>query len=208
MRDPGRPAPGGGGRVKSVAVFASGGGSGLQAIIDACKSGRLDARVAIVISNNSGAFALERARAEGIPALHMSSRTIGDPGLLEKAMLEALRESGADAVFLSGYLKKIGAGILRAYEGRILNIHPSLLPRHGGEGMHGLNVHRAVLEAGDAQTGATVHRVSAEYDAGEIVAQARVQVLPGDTPETLAARVLALEHGLAVEALAGILRGI
>jgi len=193
--------------MKNIAVFASGGGSGLQAIIDACKSERLNARVRAVISNNSGAFALQRARGEGIPALHLSSKKIEDPTLLEKAMLEALREYEIHVVFLAGYLKKISAGILRAYEGRIFNIHPSLLPKHGGEGMHGLNVHRAVIAAGETETGATVHRVSAEYDEGEIVAQAKVPVLEGDTPETLAARVLAREHALVVEALAGICAG-
>jgi len=192
--------------VKNIAVFASGGGSGLQAIIDACKSGRLNARVCVVISNNSVATALQRASSEGIPALHLSAGVIGDPGALERRMLDALLEHKADLVFLAGYLKKIGSGILSAYENRILNVHPSLLPKHGGKGMHGLNVHRAVLEAGETETGVTIHRVSAEYDSGEIVAQARVPVLAGDSPETLAARVLAREHELIVEVLESLSR--
>jgi len=191
--------------VRNIAVFASGGGSNLQAVFDACKSGRLAARVCAVISNNSGSGALQRARREGAPAIHLSLKTAGSPEALEGATLRALAEHGADIVFLAGYLKKIGAGVLRAYEGRIFNIHPSLLPRHGGEGMHGLAVHRAALEAGDAESGATFHQASAEYDAGEIIAQRRVPVLAGDTPESLAARVLAQEHELAVEALAGVL---
>ena len=178
----------------------------MQAIIDACKSGRLNARVCVVISNNSGATALQRARSEGIPALHLSAGVIGDPGALERRMLDALLEHKADLVFLAGYLKKIGYGILSAYENRILNVHPSLLPKHGGKGMHGLNVHRAVLEAGETETGVTIHRVSAEYDSGEIVAQARVPVLAGDSPETLAARVLAREHELIVEVLESLSR--
>ena len=178
----------------------------MQAIIDACKSGRLNARVCVVISNNSGATALQRARNEGIPALHLSAGVIGDPGALERRMLDALLEHKADLVFLAGYLKKIGSGILSAYENRILNVHPSLLPKHGGKGMHGLNVHRAVLEAGETETGVTIHRVSAEYDSGEIVAQARVPVLAGDSPETLAARVLAREHELIVEVLESLSR--
>jgi len=196
---------GDGALARNVAVFASGGGTGLQAIIDACKSGRLDARVCAVVSNNSGSGALRRARAEGIPALHLSSATHPDPAALEGAILGALAWSGAGVVFLAGYLKKISPAVLRAYEGRILNVHPSLLPRHGGPGMHGLRVHRAVLEAGDAETGATVHLASEGYDEGRVVAQRRVPVLPGDSPESLAARVLAEEHALIVEALGAIL---
>ena len=193
--------------MKNIAVFASGGGSDLQAIIDACKSGRLNARVCVVVSNNSGSMALQRARNEGIPAFHFSAKVIGDPAELEKRMLDALMEHETDLVFLAGYLKKMGASVLQAYENRIYNIHPSLLPRYGGEGMYGINVHRAVLEAGDAETGITIHRVSAEYDTGEIVAQEKVPVLDGDTPETLAARVLAREHVFIVEVLSGILDG-
>ena len=194
--------------MKNIAVFASGGGSDLQAIIDACKSGRLNARVCVVISNNGGSMALQRARNEGIPAFHLSAKVIGDPAALENRMLETLREHDTDLVFLAGYLKKMGSAVLRAYGNRILNIHPSLLPKHGGEGMYGINVHRAVLEAGETETGVTVHRVSAEYDAGEIVAQTKVPVLEGDAPETLAARVLAREHEFIVETLSGFLSRI
>ena len=194
--------------MKNIAVFASGGGSDLQAIIDACKSGRLNAAVCAVISNNSSSMALQRARNEGIPAFHFSSKLIVDPTELEKRILDTLLERETDLVFLAGYLKKMGPAVLRTYENRIYNIHPSLLPKYGGEGMYGINVHRAVLEAGETETGITIHRVSAEYDTGEIVAQEKVPVLDGDTPETLAARVLAQEHVFIVEALSGILEGM
>ncbi|MCL2193120.1 MAG: phosphoribosylglycinamide formyltransferase, partial [Treponema sp.] len=116
-------------------------------------------------------------------------------------------EHQTDLVFLAGYLKKMGASVLQAYENRIYNIHPSLLPKYGGAGMYGINVHRAVLEAGETETGITIHRVSGEYDTGEIIAQRKVPVLDGDTPEVLAARVLAQEHVFIVDVLADILGG-
>jgi len=194
--------------VKNIAVFASGGGSDLQAIIDACKSGRLNAQVRVVISNNSGSMALQRARNEGIPAFHFNAKVIEDSADLEKRMLDTLLGHETDLVFLAGYLKKIGPGVLSAYENRIFNIHPSLLPKHGGEGMYGINVHRAVLEAGETETGITIHRVSADYDTGEIIAQRKVPVLDGDTPETLAARVLAQEHVFIVDVLSEMLSRI
>jgi len=193
--------------VKNIAVFASGGGSDLQAIIDACKFGRLNARVCIVISNNSGSMALQRAQNEGIPAFHFSAKVIGGSVALEKRTLDTLLEHQTDLVFLAGYLKKMGASVLQAYENRIYNIHPSLLPKYGGAGMYGINVHRAVLEAGETETGITIHRVSGEYDTGEIIAQRKVPVLDGDTPEVLAARVLAQEHVFIVDVLADILGG-
>ena len=194
--------------MKNIAVFASGGGSDLQAIIDACKSGRLNAQVRVVISNNSGSMALQRARNEGIPAFHFNAKVIEDSADLEKRMLDTLLGHETDLVFLAGYLKKIGPGVLSAYENRIFNIHPSLLPKHGGEGMYGINVHRAVLEAGETETGITIHRVSADYDTGEIIAQRKVPVLDGDTPETLAARVLAQEHVFIVDVLSEMLSRI
>ena len=191
--------------MKNIAVLASGGGSDLQAIIDACKSGTLDARVRAVISNNGDSRALRRAESEGIAAFHLSSATVGNQDLLDGRILEVLHENEIHVVFLAGYLKKIGPAVLAAYENRIFNIHPSLLPKRGGRGMYGINVHKSVLEAGDTETGVTIHRVSGEYDSGGIVAQTKVTVLANDTPETLAARVLEREHVFIVETLSGIL---
>jgi len=189
----------------NIAVFASHGGSGLQAIIDACKSGRLSANVCAVISNNSGSFALQRAKNSNIAAYHFSSKTIKDADTLQSAVLETLQKHDTDIIFLAGYLKKLDDGVLAAYEGRIYNIHPSLLPKYGGKGMYGIHVHTAVLAANETETGITIHRVNNEYDSGEIVAQRKVPVLEGDTPEILAARVLKEEHIFIVDTLAAII---
>ncbi len=189
-------------KVKNIAVFASHGGSDLQAIIDGCKSGAINARVCVVISNNSDAFALQRAKNEGIPHFHMSQKILGNE--LDNEILRILKEYETDMIFLAGYLKKLGDNVLDVYNDRILNIHPALLPKYGGKGMFGINVHKAVLEAGEEFTGITIHKVNAEYDSGDIVAQTRVPVYKTDTPETLAQRVLEREHSFLVEVLSGI----
>jgi len=190
----------------NIAVFASHNGSGLQAIIDACNENRLDAKVCAVISNNSNSMALQRARDNNIPAYHFSQKLISDPQALDKAILDTLTQCNAQLIFLAGYLKKLGPYVLETFENRVFNIHPSLLPKHGGKGMYGINVHTAVIEAGDTETGITIHCVNAKYDEGAIIAQRRVPVLPGDTPEILAARVLKEEHVFLVETLADIIR--
>ena len=190
----------------NIAVFASGSGSNLQAIIDGCESGSLNGRVSVVISNNSGSMALQRAKKAGIPAFHFSQNVIKDAELLEQAILDTLIEYKTDIIFTAGYMKKIGSAVLKTYKGRIYNIHPSLLPKYGGKGMYGINVHKAVLEANEQETGITIHHVAGdEYDVGEIIAQKKVPVLKGDTPETLASRVLAEEHVFIVQVLSGIL---
>ncbi|MCL1863880.1 MAG: phosphoribosylglycinamide formyltransferase [Defluviitaleaceae bacterium] len=188
---------------KNIAVFASHGGSDLQAIIDGCKAGKINARVCVVISNNSGSRALQRARDENIPSLHISEKT--HPNGLDEAIFKILVQYQTDVVFLAGYMKKVPLNVLSAYRNRIFNIHPALLPKHGGKGMFGINVHKAVLEAGDNETGITIHRVTQDYDAGDILEQRKVEVREGDTPETLAARVLEQEHIFIVEFLAKIL---
>jgi len=192
-------------KQKSIAVFASGGGSGLQAIIDGCKCGKINAAVDAVISNNSKSGALQRAKDEGVPAFHFSAKTIEDPQKLEQTILDTLLAHEIDVVFLAGYLKKVGLSILQTYRNRIYNIHPALLPKHGGKGMFGINIHKAVIDAGETVTGITIHRVDPEYDTGEIIAQCTVPVEKDDTPETLAARVLTREHAFLVETLGGII---
>jgi len=186
---------------KNIAVFASGGGSDLQAIIDGCNASKINAKVALVISNNSKSGALERASAAGIPALHISGKKFANP---DEEILKQLQLHNTDIIFLAGYLKKIDAAILHAYRNNIYNIHPSMLPKFGGHGMFGINVHKAVIEAGETETGITIHRVDPEYDTGEIIAQCTVPVLPSDTAEVLAARVLEREHTFLVETLEGI----
>jgi phosphoribosylglycinamide formyltransferase-1 len=189
-----------------LGFLASHGGSNMQAILDACAAGRLDAVPCVAISNNSDSMALQRARMAGIPAYHISGTT--HPGEAEdREILRVLRVHGADTVVLAGYMKKLGPETLAAYEGRVLNIHPALLPKYGGQGMYGRRVHEAVLAAGETVTGVTVHVVDALYDHGRILAQCEVAVAPGDTPETLAARVLAYEHRLYPETLQRIAAG-
>lgn len=190
-----------------IGVLASHGGSNMQAIVDAIEAGRLDAAIVCVISNNSDSGALERARRHGLPRHHLSGRTHPDPDALDRAIRDTLRDAGADLVVLAGYMKKIGPRTLEAYSGRMLNIHPALLPRHGGRGMYGIHPHEAVLAAGDRESGATVHVVTGEYDQGPVLRQRRVPVLEGDTPATLQQRVLAEEHQLYAEVLAEFVAG-
>jgi phosphoribosylglycinamide formyltransferase-1 len=176
-----------------LGVLASGRGSNFEAILHAIDRGDLDADVAVVISNNSGAGALGLARARGIDALHVSGHTHADPGA---AILDALRERGVNLLVLAGYMKKLDPRVVAAFTGRAVNIHPGPLPRFGGRGMWGHHVHEAVLAAGVRQSGPTVHLVTAEYDEGAELAHRPVPVHDGDTPETLAARVLQAEHDL------------
>ena len=190
-----------------LGFLASHGGTNLQAILDAITEGQLDAEARVVISNNSSATALERARALNIDALHLSSRAHSDPDQLDAAILAAFQERGVNLVVLAGYMKKIGSRVLNAYARRVVNIHPALLPKFGGQGMYGLHVHEAVLMAGEQVTGVTVHLVDGEYDRGPILAQVEVPVRPGDTPESLQARVLEQEHLLYTETLRSIAAG-
>lgn len=189
-----------------LGFLASHGGSNMQAIIDACKTGRLDAKPCVVISNNSDSMALQRARHEGIPHYHISSVT--HPGSLEdEEILRVLKRHGVDTVILAGYMKILGPATLRAYRGRILNIHPALLPKFGGKGMYGKRVHEAVLAAGEKVTGVSIHIVDENYDAGPIINQCQVPVHEGDTVDSLAERVLKHEHVLYAETLQKIAEG-
>ncbi len=184
-----------------IAVFASGGGSNLQAILDAVAAGTLDAEVALVVSDREGAGALDRAERAGLPSVVLRPADFGDGEAFGAALLEALSRERASFVALAGYLKQIPAAVVRAFRGRMLNIHPSLLPAFGGPGFYGRRVHEAALAHGVRWSGATVHLVDEEYDTGPIVLQEPVPVREGDTPATLAARVLEAEHRLYPEAL-------
>jgi formyltetrahydrofolate-dependent phosphoribosylglycinamide formyltransferase len=168
-------------------VLASGGGTNLQALLDALRDSPR-ARVALVVSDRPDAGALERARGAGIPTAVLRDPT--DP----VSVLAALHD--ADLVVLAGYLKLVPPAVVARFRWRMINIHPALLPAFGGPGMYGRRVHAAVLASGAAESGASVHYVDEEFDRGPVIAQARVPVLPGDTPETLAARVLEAEHRL------------
>ena len=190
-----------------LGFLASHGGSNLQAILDAIATGTLAAQGRLVICNNSSAKALERARAAGVPGLHLSSATHAEPDALDTAMLEALRGHGVELLVCAGYMRRVGARVLVGYRNRVVNIHPALLPNFGGPGMYGLRVHQAVLAAGERLTGVTVHLVDEHYDHGPILAQATVPVQPGDTPEALQARVLQTEHRLYPDTLRRIALG-
>ncbi|MFZ5624713.1 MAG: phosphoribosylglycinamide formyltransferase [Gemmatimonadota bacterium] len=172
-----------------VAVAASGSGTNLQALLDRLVP-PAPASVVLVLSNRADAGALERARRHGVP-----TAVLCDPASAEE-WLALLAAHAVGLLVLAGYLKRVPDGVVEAWRGRIINIHPALLPAFGGAGMYGRRVHEAVLRSGVAESGATVHLVDEVFDHGEIVAQRRVPVCPGDTPETLAARVLAVEHEL------------
>ncbi len=185
-----------------LAVFASGKGSNLRAIDEAIRSHRLrGVELGLVLSNNSNAEALAYARAHGIEAVHCSLVRAGSEAALEDEMLSLLGRHRIDLIALAGYMKKVPKGVVDAFKGRMINIHPALLPDFGGEGMYGMHVHRAVIEAKRKTTGATVHYVSDEYDAGTIIAQAGCAVDEHDTPETVARKVLRVEHELYPKAL-------
>ena len=188
-----------------IAVLASHGGSILQAAMDACGSGVLNAEVVAVISNNSGSMALRRARGAGIATRHLSGHTHPQPAALDAAICATLQEARPDWVLLAGYMKKLGPQTLDAFQGRILNVHPALLPKHGGRGFYGRRVHQAVVDAGDAETGATVHLVDADYDTGPVVAQVRVPVKAGDRAQDVEQRVQRAERQLVVDTLAGLI---
>jgi formyltetrahydrofolate-dependent phosphoribosylglycinamide formyltransferase len=188
-----------------VAVLASGGGTNLQALIDRFNAGAPGAaRVELVVGSRAGIGALQRAERAGVPALALEARVMGTDAFRE-ALATALDAHRIDLVVLAGWLQLVPAEVVARYHGRMLNVHPALLPAFGGKGMYGMRVHQAVIASGARVSGATVHFVDERYDEGAIVAQWPVPVLPGDTPEMLAARVLAVEHRIlpvAVEALA------
>jgi phosphoribosylglycinamide formyltransferase-1 len=184
-----------------IAVFASGGGSNLQALIDRFnKTSSEVARITLVLSDHAEAGALSRARRAGIDAAHIAYAS-RPADYVAHEILTALQSADIDLVALAGYLRLVPSAIVRRYKARMLNVHPALLPAFGGKGMYGRRVHEAVLANGCGVSGATVHYVDEQYDEGHIVAQWPVPVLVGDTAETLAARVLAVEHMLYPAAL-------
>ena len=190
-----------------LGFLASHNGSSMRAIVAACGDGRLAATPAVLISNNRDSAAMTWAADNGLAAVHVSATAAGSDTAADAAIVAALTEHGVDLVILAGYMRKLGPRTLAAFPRRILNVHPALLPKFGGQGMYGAHVHAAVLKAGDAETGVTIHLVDAVYDHGAVVAQARVPVAPGDTTETLAARTQAREQKLYPDVLQRIISG-
>ncbi len=177
--------------MRKIAVLVSGGGTNLQAIIDAVESGAItNAQISVVISNNRNAYALERARAHGIPAVCISPRDYENRDLFNEDFLRQLNSYGVDLVVLAGFLVVIPEPMIKQYKNRIINVHPSLIPSFCGTGFYGLKVHEAALARGVKVTGATVHFVDEGTDTGPIILQKAVEVQPDDTPEVLQRRVM------------------
>jgi phosphoribosylglycinamide formyltransferase 1 len=189
------------------AVFASGGGSNFQALIDRRESGDLPVELSLLVGNNSAAQAFERARRHGIAGLHIAPSRFPDEKAYAGHLLSVLRERGIDIIALAGYMKRIPREVVASYPNRIVNIHPALLPSFGGAGLYGEKVHQAVLDSGAKVSGITVHFVDEEYDHGPIIYQETVPVLDGDDAKTLAARVLEVEHASYWRALAAVASG-
>lgn len=188
-------------RPLKLAVLASGRGSNFQSILDAVDRGDLRLQVVLCLSDRSNAGALDRAEQHGVPTAVIDPRSFESEEAHAAAMAGALEEHGANFIALAGYMWKIPTAITTAFSGRMVNIHPALLPAFGGKGMYGRRVHEAVIAYGVHWTGVTVHVVDEEYDSGPIVLQEPVPVLPGDTADDVAARVLAVEHRIYPAAL-------
>jgi phosphoribosylglycinamide formyltransferase-1 len=181
-----------------IAVLVSGGGSNLQAIIDAIDKHELNAKIEIVIASNSKAFALERAKKHHIKTYIISKKVYANPS---DEILKLVKEHDINLIVLAGYLGILSGELLKTYRNKIINIHPALLPKFGGSGMYGHYVHEAVLKANETESGCTVHYVSERIDGGKIILQAKVKVLSDDTPETLAKRILIEEHKILPKAI-------
>ncbi|RPF47904.1 formyltetrahydrofolate-dependent phosphoribosylglycinamide formyltransferase [Hydrogenoanaerobacterium saccharovorans] len=175
----------------NIAVLVSGGGTNLQALIDAQQRGEIaNGKITLVVASNSGAYALERARKADIKTEVVARKSFASKELFDEALLLSLKNHSIDLVVLAGFLCILGENTLTAYKRRIINVHPSLIPAFCGDGFYGLRVHEAALARGVKITGATVHFVNEITDGGEIILQKAVQVLPGDTPELLQRRVM------------------
>ncbi len=190
-----------------IGFLASHNGTNMRVIVAAMRAGALNADPAILISNNRDSPAIVWAGENNVPWAHLSAKVTGSDDATDAAIAEALKSHGADLIVLAGYMRKLGPATLKAYQRRILNVHPALLPKFGGKGMYGAFVHEAVLKAGERESGATIHVVDGEYDHGPVVMQAAVPVEPGDTAQTLAARVQAREQTLYPEVLRKIISG-
>ena len=190
-----------------IGILASHEGTTLQCIVDACAAGRIRGGVVVVISNNGNSGALVRAKVAGIRAHHLSSVTHPTAGGLDAAIREALAAAQVDIVFLAGYLKRLGPATLAEFRNRVLNTHPALLPKFGGQGMFGDRVFEAVLDAGEPESGVSVHLVDDGYDTGQVIRQGRVPVEATDSVESLKARVRECERVVVVQTLAAIAAG-
>ena len=193
----------------NICVFASGSGTNFKAIIEAKKSGIIKSDISLLITNNSDCGAVSIAKESNIPVFHISRKIYPNASDEEYAslFLDKLNEHKINFIVLAGYMKMIDVRIIRKFPNRIINIHPALLPKFGGKGMYGMNVHKAVIEAGEKESGVTIHYVNENYDEGKIILQKKVEVSPDDTAETLQKKVLKLEHKYYAEVIRKIENG-
>lgn len=189
-----------------LVVLASGEGSLFTAIAEACANEQLNAEIVGLICSRDGVGAVTRAEAADVPCVVVDLRAFKDPSAWDKTLTETVRRLDPTLVALAGFTQLLGKKFLEAFKGRVVNTHPSLLPKFGGKGMYGSKVYEAVLAAGEKETGITVHHVVGEYDSGPILAQERIPVQAGDTPETLAARVRGVEKVFYVQVLKKVLK--
>lgn len=181
------------------AVLISGGGTNLQALIDAVEAGIIPAEIALVVSDREGAYGLERARQHNIPSVVLSRKDYKSAASRDEKMIETLKKHSVDFVMLAGYLSILTEKLVKNYENRIINIHPALIPNYSGKGFYGDVIHEAVLRNGDKETGVTLHFVDTGVDSGPIIVQERIPVLDVDTLESLKSRIHATEHRLIVD---------
>ncbi|MDR0927690.1 MAG: phosphoribosylglycinamide formyltransferase [Ignavibacteria bacterium] len=189
-----------------LGFMCSGNGSNMQAIINSVRHRELNASLCAMITNNPDAGAIAKAKYDGVPTFVINEKTNGPE--YDGEIVRVFLNHNVDYIVLAGYMKHLTPFVIDCFQGHVLNIHPALLPKFGGKGMYGMNVHKAVLEAGEKVSGATVHQVNSEYDAGTILGQMEVAVMENDTPETLAKRVLKAEHQLYSKVLINISKGL
>ncbi|MCL2436602.1 MAG: phosphoribosylglycinamide formyltransferase [Clostridiales bacterium] len=192
-----------------ISVLVSGGGTNLQSLIDNIENDSLpEAEIVRVISSREDAFALQRASKAGIKGVVVSKNDFPDSDMLAQTLIKTLEEANTDLIVLAGYMSILHPDVIKKYPKRIINVHPSLLPKYGGKGFYGMRVHKAVIEAGEKTSGATVHFVDEGIDTGDIILQREVPVQAGDDENTLAARVLEMEHIILPEAIRRICTGV
>ena len=193
---------------KRIAILASGGGSNAEALLKAMQEPSFPATPVLILTNNPKAGVLEKATRYGVPSVILDHKTYPSREAYDAALVTAVQLMKPDLILLAGYMRILTPVFFKAFAGKVLNIHPALLPKHGGPGMYGHHVHEAVLDAGDRESGPSVHWVTEGVDEGEVILQERVPVLPGDTAESLAERVLAAEHRAYPKALAQVCRDL
>jgi len=187
--------------------MASHGGTNLQAIMDACATGDIYGNVKVVVSNNSRSKALRRASNANIPSYHMSAITHPDTLELERSIKNVMTDHKVDLIVLAGYMKKIGSQLIEDFPKRVVNSHPALLPKYGGEGMYGDLVHAAVINAGETESGVTIHLVDQNYDQGTIIAQVKIPIAPQETVNSLREKIQTKEHSFWIETIEKIRTG-